>query len=65
MKAGEIDGARKLFERVSSSGWKLSDKQMKSLFKKWYRMEEEYGDSDSQEHVKDCARSYVERSSKK
>jgi rRNA biogenesis protein RRP5 len=37
---------------------------MKSLFKKWYRMEEEHGTDESQERVKDAARAYVERSSK-
>jgi rRNA biogenesis protein RRP5 len=38
---------------------KLSDKQMKSLFKKWYRIEEEHGTEETQEHVKDSARNYV------
>jgi hypothetical protein len=32
---------------------------MKSLFKKWYRMEDEFGDEEMQERVKDEARAYV------
>ena len=38
---------------------KLSDRQMKSLFKKWYRIEEEHGTEESREHVKESARAYV------
>jgi len=38
---------------------KLSDRQMKSLFKKWYRLEEEHGTEETQEHVKEAARAYV------
>jgi len=34
---------------------KLSDRQMKSLFKKWYRMEEEHGTEENQEWVKETA----------
>lgn len=40
---------------------KVSDKQMKSLFKKWFRIEEQHGTEESQERVKNAARSYVER----
>jgi rRNA biogenesis protein RRP5 len=60
VKHGELDAARALFER----DYKFSDKQMKSLFKKWYRVEEEHGTDETREHVKDAARAYVERSSK-
>lgn len=60
VKRGELDAARALFQRER----KLSDKQMKSLFKKWYRVEEEHGTDESRERVKDAARAYVERSSK-
>jgi len=41
---------------------KLSDKQMKSLFKKWYSLEEQQGTDESRERVKNAARAYVERS---
>lgn len=63
VKAGEIASARALLDRTSSTNTKLSDKQMKSLFKKWYRIEELHGDEVKQEYVKDAARLYVERSS--
>jgi rRNA biogenesis protein RRP5 len=69
VKHGEIDTARSLFQRAvsprsSGSMMKLSDKQMKSLFKKWYSFEENSGDDETQERVKNAAREYVERSSK-
>jgi rRNA biogenesis protein RRP5 len=69
VKHGETDIARSLFQRAvspKSSGnmMKLSDKQMKSLFKKWYSFEETSGDDETQELVKNAAREYVERSSK-
>jgi rRNA biogenesis protein RRP5 len=58
VKYGTIDHARsKLETKVEERN--LSDKQMKSLFKKWYRLEEKYGTGDSQEHVKESARKYV------
>jgi rRNA biogenesis protein RRP5 len=60
VKRGELDAARTLFQREH----KLSDKQMKSLFKKWYRVEEEHGTDESRERVKVAACAYVERSSK-
>uniref|UniRef100_A0A7S4MZ58 S1 motif domain-containing protein n=1 Tax=Odontella aurita TaxID=265563 RepID=A0A7S4MZ58_9STRA len=65
VKNGEIRAARRIFENVvrpSTGKFKFSDKQMKSLFKKWYRIEEEHGDSKSQDHVKSAAKTYVERS---
>lgn len=68
IKNGEIEKARALFNGVVNpvsddrkQKFKFSDKQMKSLFKKWYRMEEEYGDEDSQDHVKAEARAFVEK----
>ena len=64
VKAGEIAAARVLLHRTSLTNTKLSDKQMKALFKKWYRIEELHGNEETQENVKDAARSYVERSSK-
>uniref|UniRef100_A0A6U2ELN6 Uncharacterized protein n=1 Tax=Pseudictyota dubia TaxID=2749911 RepID=A0A6U2ELN6_9STRA len=68
VKNDEIEAARNVFESVikqtndDGRKFKFSDKQMKSLFKKWYRIEEEHGDSRSQEHVKSAARAYVEKS---
>jgi len=41
---------------------KLNDKQMKSLFKKWYNIEETHGDLNSQNQVKLEATSFVQRS---
>jgi len=69
IKHGEVEVARRLFERTMTppSGkkkFKFNDKQMKSLFKKWYRMEDEHGDEDSTMRVKLAAKEYVERSSK-
>jgi rRNA biogenesis protein RRP5 len=69
IKNGDISKARALFDSVVNpvsddrkQKFKFSDKQMKSLFKKWYRMEDEYGDEESQERVKDEARAYVAKS---
>eukprot|EP00980_Cylindrotheca_fusiformis_P000878 scaffold232_cov91-Cylindrotheca_fusiformis.AAC.3 len=60
VKFGKVTSARTFLEqRVQDA--KLSDKQMKSLFKKWFRMEEEHGSEEDQQHVKDVARDYVER----
>jgi rRNA biogenesis protein RRP5 len=69
VKHGNLEDARKLLERVvnphdDTHKMKLSDKQMKSLFKKWYGIEEQHGTETTQEHVKDMARAYVERSSR-
>ena len=61
--ADDAKAARALLEQKVGER-KLSDKQMKSLFKKWYRMEEQHGDEDTMEHVKDSARNFVEQSSK-
>jgi rRNA biogenesis protein RRP5 len=67
VKHGEIRTARALFERVANPSdqtlnLKLSDKQMKSFFKKWYAFEEQHGTEDTQVRVKEAARQYVERS---
>lgn len=66
IKNGDVAKARALFDSVVNpvdtdrkQKFKFSDKQMKSLFKKWYRMEDEYGDEETQERVKDEARAYV------
>ncbi len=70
VKHGELSAARRIFERVSNppnngqKKTKFNDKQMKSLFKKWYRMEEDHGDDESIMHVKVSAKEYVERSTK-
>ena len=64
VKAGEISSARTLMKKTSETATKLTDKQMKKLFRKWMKMEEEFGDEETQEHVKDVARGYVERTSK-
>merc|ERR1712071_737823 len=56
VKNGEIEAARSIFKRITKpiqpSKSKFSDKQMKSLFKKWYRIEESNGNEDTQEEVK-------------
>ena len=64
VKHGEIGTARALFERVANEKLKLklSDKQMKSFFKKWYAFEENNGTEDTQDNVKEAARQYVDRS---
>ena len=67
IKNGDITKARALFDSVvnpvsQDRKFKFSDKQMKSLFKKWYRMEDEHGNEETQERVKDEARAYVARS---
>ncbi|KAL7495613.1 hypothetical protein ACHAWT_009608 [Skeletonema menzelii] len=67
VKSGDISKARALFESVvnpvaSGKKFNFGDKQMKSLFKKWYRVEEEHGDSNSQERVKEEARKFVANS---
>ena len=66
-KNGDIAKARALFDSVVNPvsrdfKFKFSDKQMKSLFKKWYRIEEDHGDEESQERVREEARSFVEKS---
>merc|ERR1711976_744251 len=70
IKYGETKAARRIFEKIvnpPNSGQKkvkFNDKQMKILFKKWYRMEDEHGDDESRMHVKVTAKEYVERSTK-
>mmetsp|Transcript_5874 Transcript_5874/g.13396 ORF Transcript_5874/g.13396 Transcript_5874/m.13396 type:complete len:857 (-) Transcript_5874:55-2625(-) len=64
VKNGDIAKARALFDSVVNPvshdrKFKFSDKQMKSLFKKWFRMEEDHGDEESQELVKEEARAFV------
>ncbi|KAL7532134.1 hypothetical protein ACHAXR_004461 [Thalassiosira sp. AJA248-18] len=64
VKNGDMVKARALFDSVvnpvsQDKKFKFSDKQMKSLFKKWYRMEEDHGDEESQERVKEEARAFV------
>jgi rRNA biogenesis protein RRP5 len=61
IKHGTVSHARNLLEKKVTEG-KLSDKQMKSLFKKWFRMEEAHGSAEEQDHVKQTAREYVEKS---
>ena len=69
VKYGTIEVAREALEKKinppDGKEIRLSDKQMKSLFKKWYRIEEEKGDENTRNHVKETARAYVERSSMK
>lgn len=67
VKHGDIAVARSLFERVCNPAdetlsLKLSDKKMKSFFKKWYAFEEQHGTVETQERVKEAARQFVERS---
>lgn len=68
-KFGSIKTARELFVRAASSRkdkddslLRLSDKQMKNLFKKWYSFEEVNGDDDARDAVKEAAKAYVESS---
>ena len=67
IKFGDIQHVRNLFGKLSNGDNKtksrFNDKQMKSLFKKWYRVEDENGDEDSRQKVKLAAKAYVERSS--
>lgn len=66
LKFGDVEVARRLLEKRSMActeqKLKLSDKQMKSLFRKWYRLEEEHGTRETCDKVKEAARAYVERS---
>lgn len=70
IKHGDLAIARQIFENIvrpKSHGQKtvkFNDKQMKSLFKKWYRMEDEHGDDESRMHVKVAAKEYVEKNTK-
>jgi len=38
-----------------------TDKQMKQLFRKWFRIEEVHGNTDSQQAVKHAAKKYIDR----
>ena len=60
-KFGTIEHARSMLKKKVDER-KLSDRQMKSLFKKWFRMEEEHGTEETQESVKESARTYVAES---
>lgn len=62
VKFGTFPTARSLLQTKVDAA-KMTDKQVKGLFKKWFRLEEEHGNEESMEHVKDCARRYVERTS--
>lgn len=70
VKHGDIGVARRIFDKIvnptnhGQKKTKFNDKQMKSLFKKWYRMEDEHGDEESRMKVKVAAKEYVERSTK-
>jgi rRNA biogenesis protein RRP5 len=69
IKHGDVEVARSLFGRVANAddgrlSLKLTDKQMKSFFKKWYSFEEEHGTSETQDMVKDAARKFVEQIAK-
>jgi rRNA biogenesis protein RRP5 len=59
-KYGKIEHARSMLEKKVNER-RLSDRQMKSVFKKWYRIEEEHGTEETQELVKDSARAYVQQ----
>lgn len=61
IKYGSIVHARSMLEQKVAAR-KHTDKQMKSLFKKWYKMEEDHGNEETQEHVKESARNYVSTS---
>jgi rRNA biogenesis protein RRP5 len=66
IKFGTIESTRSLFEGVANPddqrlSLKLSDKQMKSFFKKWFSFEQDHGTDETQEHVKDVARDFVQR----
>jgi rRNA biogenesis protein RRP5 len=61
---GNMKTARQLLRSTAENPLtKLSDKQMKKLFRKWMKLEEDHGDENSREAVKDAARSYVARTS--
>jgi rRNA biogenesis protein RRP5 len=65
VKHGDMQAARHLFKNQigPDKRMKLTDKQMKSFFKKWYSIENQHGTKESTEDVKDAARKYVEQSS--
>jgi len=64
IKAGQTAEARSHLRKTAELPKnKLADKQMKKLFRKWMKLEEEHGSVEQQEAVKDVARAYVERRS--
>ncbi|KAL7575713.1 hypothetical protein ACA910_011527 [Epithemia clementina (nom. ined.)] len=71
VKHGEIPALRQLCTRMASAAslknsadriMKLSDKQMKKFFKRWFTIEETHGTEADREAVKTAARRYVEGS---
>ena len=71
LKHGEIRILRELCTRVAMAGdlsnsadrvMKLSDKQMKNFFKRWFTIEESNGTESDRDAVKAAARRYVEES---
>lgn len=65
IKHSNIEHARQLFKDIAGSrnsarSMKLSEKQMKKLFKKWYNFEESHGSPESCDAVKQAAVEYVE-----
>lgn len=65
IKLGDVHAARSLFSKIAnrhdtSIPLKLTEKQMKSFFKKWFSFEEAHGNEQTREAVKDAARKYVE-----
>ena len=59
VKFGSPAAASALLEARSKES-KFSDNQMKSLFKKWFRLEQQHGTEESMERVKDAAREHVQ-----
>lgn len=57
-RAGDVDTARRLFERATSL--KLSSKKMKFFFKKFLAFEREHGSKQTVREVTERARAYVE-----
>jgi rRNA biogenesis protein RRP5 len=65
VKHGSIEVARQLFKDIAGSAnssrcMKLSEKQMKKLFKRWYAFEEDHGTNETCDAVKQAAVEYVE-----
>ena len=56
-KAGNVDRARQLFERML--GLRLNIKNVKAVFKKYLDFEKRFGDERSQAEVRDKARAYA------
>jgi rRNA biogenesis protein RRP5 len=64
VKFGSVDVARGLLKKKIEQG-NHNDKQVKSIFKKWYRVEELHGTDESREQVKESAREFVMKSGSK